>query len=39
MKKNKFFSNLLLAFGLIVLMFFVLFPLVWLILCSFKSDN
>ncbi len=39
MKKNKFFSNLLLAFGLIVLMFFVLFPFVWLILCSFKTDN
>ena len=39
MKKAKFGSQLLLIAGLLVLMFFVLFPFVWMVLCSFKPDT
>ena len=36
MKNRKFLSELLLLLGLTVLMFFVLFPSLWLVICSIK---
>ncbi|MDD3212955.1 MAG: carbohydrate ABC transporter permease, partial [Eubacteriales bacterium] len=39
MKKAKIGSNLLLFAGLLLLMFFVLFPFLWMVLCSFKPDT
>ena len=36
MKSKKFWGSLLLIAGLAVLMFFVLFPFFWLIICSIK---
>ncbi len=39
MKRKKLVSNLLFSAGLFILMFFVLFPFLWLILCSFKTDT
>ena len=36
MKTEKIWGKLLLIAGLIVLMFFVLFPFFWLVICSIK---
>ena len=39
MKTEKIWGKLLLIAGLIVLMFFVLFPFFWLVICSIKPAD
>lgn len=39
MKNTKFWGKLLLVLGLTVLMFFVLFPSLWLVICSIKPAS
>ena len=39
MKNRKLISKFLLLLGLTVLMFFVLFPSLWLVICSVKPAS